>query len=116
MLIAKLYIVGMGVTIALNSNVTNKFKAKALQKNDKKRAASLRINQIKQYCMIRYKVVTSLIPYKVSVIISINKKVKAYKKIMTISNIVNISKKNVQIDIPTYRNKQNIKYIKNIGE
>lgn len=107
---------GNTVTTVLNSKVTNKLRANAAQKKDKNKAASLKINQIKQYWITRYKEVTSLIPYKVSVKISMNKKLKEKSKIKKIKNILKKSKVKVQRDNPKNVNKQNTKYIKNIAE
>lgn len=100
---------GSTVTIVLNSKVTNKFKAKAAQKKDKNKAASLKINQMKQCCIVRYKVVTSVIPYKVSVKISTKKNPNEKSKIKNINNILKKSNVKVHKDRPKNVNKQKIK-------
>lgn len=91
---------GKTVLIVLNSNVVSRFNANAAQKNDKNNAASLNINHIKQYCIVRYKLVTSFIPYILSVNISVNKKIKVPKRSIKNKFILIISKKKVHNDNP----------------
>lgn len=112
----KLYIRGITEVVTLNSKVTSKLRAKLPQKNEKNNPASLKINHTKQYWMVLCKVVTSLIPCKVSVIISINKNINVIKSISIIKKILIVSTKNVHKDSPTNKNSTNTKYMKNIGE
>lgn len=107
---------GIVVNNVLNSNVTIKFKANPPQKNDKNKAASLITNHTKQYCIVLYKVVTSLIPYIPSVNISVKRKNKEKINKNTIMSKLVISKKNVHKDNPKKTNNIKIKYIKNNGE
>lgn len=100
---------GSTVSIVLNSNDTSKFKAKAAQKKDKNKAASLSINQIKQYWIALYSVVTSFNPYNVSVNISIKKKLKENTKIIIINSMLIKSNNAVHRDKPKNMNIQNTK-------
>lgn len=93
----------------LNSSVTRRFNVKAAQKKDKNKAASLSINHKKQYCIARYSVVTSFIPYKVSIKISIKKKLKENKSINKIMSKLIGSNMQVHKDNPKKVNRQNIK-------
>lgn len=112
----KLYIVGNTVLIVANSKVTNKFKANAAQKKERNKAASLNINHTKQYCIVLYKVVTSFIPYTLSVRISINKNIKVLINKIKSNIILITSKKQVHKDNPNKIKRTNTIYIKNKGE
>lgn len=94
----------------------NKLNAKLLQKKDKNKAASLSMNHIKQYCIVRYIVTTSVKPYILSVIISVNNSNSVVNKTKNNKAILIKSKKKDHMDKPHIINKHNIKYIRNNGE
>lgn len=110
------YIIGNTPIIVLNSKVTNIFNANAAQKKEKNNAASLNINHIKQYWIILCNVVTSLIPYNVSVSISMDKKLIEKTRIKISKLMLYISNVYVHKDNPKNVNPQKTKYIKNNGE
>lgn len=71
------------------------------QKKEINRAASLKINQIKQCCTVLYKAVKSIIPYMLSVKTSINKKNSILQNINNNNTTLIISKVQVLTDINT---------------